>query len=575
MKVLLIQPPVRDFYQTPIRTQPIGLAYLAASLEQNSFEVEILDCQVTTQKKSMPVPEKFSHIKEFYPRGDLSPFRLFGEYYHFGLSYEEVSERIRQSNADAIGISSQFTPYCAEALTVASLVKSINPELPVIMGGAHVSAVPEDVLMHPSVDYAVLGEADDTLPLLLQRIKQDKLPDDIEGIGYKINGTPRIKPRRCFINELDSLPFPARHLLDFSRYTIKGKPYTVLITSRGCPQRCTYCSVSRVMGETFRVRSPEKVLQEVKHCKEEYGISLFDIEDDNFTLDQKRALQILNLLIEEFGEDELQLFAMNGLSIFSLNKELIENMKRAGFHHLDLSLGSVSHPASKKINRPYNPEKATTVLKQAAEYKLPTTTYIIFGIPGHTLADMVQSLIYLMGQETLIGPSIFYPTPGTNVYEELYGRSASPAPDYPALRSSLFPVETDEFSKLDIITLLKLSRWINFAKKFILPETGRSAISLDELKEMAVKGWLPEDFKNLKQKVLSLSRQEPLTLIEAGKIITALFLQSRNIFGLKRLRLKHEKSHSYQIFPHQTSNKVLKLFWDSADCLDSSIALKN
>jgi hypothetical protein len=207
MKVLLIQPPVRDFYQTPIRTQPIGLAYLAASLEQNSFEVEILDCQVTTQKKSIPLPETFSHIKEFYPRGDLSPFRLFGEYYHFGLSYEDVSECVRQSNADAIGISSQFTPYCAEALNVASLVKSINPRLPIIMGGSHVSAAPEDVLMHPCVDYAVLGEADDTMPLLLQRIKQGKLPDDIEGIGCKINGTPRIKPRRCLLMSSILYPF--------------------------------------------------------------------------------------------------------------------------------------------------------------------------------------------------------------------------------------------------------------------------------------------------------------------------------------------------------------------------------
>jgi len=206
MKILLIQPPVRDFYQTPIRTQPIGLAYLAASLEQNSFEVEMLDCQVTTQKKSIPVPETFSHIKEFYPRGDLSPFRLFGEYYHFGLSYGEVTERIKQSNADAIGISSQFTPYCAEALNVASLVKSINPRLPVIMGGAHVSAVPEDVLMHPSVDYAVLGEAEDTLPLLLQHVKQNNLPDDIEGIGYKINVLPALSPGAALL--MNSILYP-------------------------------------------------------------------------------------------------------------------------------------------------------------------------------------------------------------------------------------------------------------------------------------------------------------------------------------------------------------------------------
>jgi radical SAM superfamily enzyme YgiQ (UPF0313 family) len=575
MKVLLIQPPVRDFYQTPIRTQPIGLAYLAASLEQNNFVVEILDCQVTTQKKTIPLPEAFSHIKEFYPRGDLSPFRLFGEYYHFGLSYEEVSERIKRSNADAIGISSQFTPYCTEALTVASLVKSINQELPVIIGGAHVSAAPQDVLMHPCVDYIVRGEADHTLPLLLQQIRQDKPPDAIEGIGYKRNGTVHINPRRSFINELDSLPFPARHLLNFTRYTIKGKSYTVLITSRGCPQKCTYCSVSRVMGEKFRVRSPEKVLQEVKHCKEKYGISLFDIEDDNFTLDQKRALQILNLLIEEFGEYELQLYAMNGLSIFSLNKELIESMKRAGFHHLDLSLGSISPRASIQMNRPHNPQQATTVLKQAAEYNLPATTYIIFGIPGHTLEDMVQSLIYLMEQETLIGPSIFYPTPGTKVYEELYGRSSLPAPDYPALRSSLFPLETDEFSRLDLITLLKLSRWINFAKKFILPEIGKSAISLRELTEIAINRWLPEECRDLDQKVIPLNRQEPLTVIDAGKIMTALFLQKGELFGLKRLRLKKKEMHAYQILPHQTSNKVLQLFWNVVDCATLTSALKS
>jgi radical SAM superfamily enzyme YgiQ (UPF0313 family) len=371
------------------------------------------------------------------------------------------------------------------------------------------------------------------------------------------------------------MPRAVRGEHHFARYTIKGKPYTVLITSRGCPQKCTYCSVSRVMGETFRVRSPEKVLQEVKHCKEEYGISLFDIEDDNFTLDQKRALQILNLLIEEFGADELQLFAMNGLSIFSLNKELIENMKRAGFHHLDLSLGSISHRASVQMNRPHNQEKVTTVLKQTVEYKLPTTTYIIFGIPGHTLDEMVQSLVYLMGQETLIGPSIFYPTPGTNVYEELYGRSPSPAPDYSALRSSLFPVETDEFSRLDLITLLKLSRWINFIKKRIVPETGKQKISVEELKELALNNWLPEELNDLDQKMLSLIRQEPLTVIEAGKIMTALFLQRRDMFGLKRLRRKQKQLCSYQIFPHQTSSKVLKLFWDSADCLTISTALKN
>ena len=317
MKILLIQPPVRDFYQTAIRTQPIGLAYLAAALEQTGCDVEILDCQVTDQKKSIPVPEKFSGITEFYPRGDLSPFRLFSGYHHFGLSYEEITERIKQSSADVIGISSQFTPYCEEACTIASLAKAINVTAPVIMGGAHVSAAPAAVLWHPAVDYIITGEGDETFPLLVDYIKQGRQPDDLDGVGYRVNGKAHINPKRFFINDIDTLPFPARHLLDFSRYTLQGRPYTVIITSRGCPQACTYCSVSQVMGKAFRARSAAAVIEEMKHCREKYGISLFDIEDDNFTLDQERALQILNLLIEEFGEDELQLFAMNGLSIFS------------------------------------------------------------------------------------------------------------------------------------------------------------------------------------------------------------------------------------------------------------------
>jgi len=415
MKILLIQPPVRDFYQTAIRTQPIGLAYLAASLEKQGFEVEILDCQVTDQKKTFPVPERFSNITEFYPRGDLSPFRLFSGYYHFGLTGEEIKERIRKSSADVIGISSQFTPYCEEALSIASLAKSVNGAAPVILGGAHVSAAPTDVLRHPTVDYIVTGEGDETFPLLLDYIKQDRLPADLDGVGFRVKGNAHINPRRLFITDIDALAFPARHLLDFSRYTIQGRPYTVLITSRGCPQGCTYCSVSQVMGKAFRARSATAVIEEIKHCREKYGISLFDIEDDNFTLDQPRAMQLLNVMLEEFGEDGLQLFAMNGLSIFSLNKELLEMMKRAGFRHLDLSLGSISRHASTHINRPYDPEKTALVLNQAAAYRLPTTTYIIYGIPGHSLEDMVQSLHYLMGQKTLIGPSIFYPTPGTLV----------------------------------------------------------------------------------------------------------------------------------------------------------------
>lgn len=565
MKILLIQPPVKDFYQTAIRTQPIGLAYLAAALEQTGCDVEILDCQVTNQKKSIPVPERFSGITAFYPRGDLSPFRLFSGYHHFGLSGEEITRRIKQSRADVIGISSQFTPYCEEALAIASLAKTIHVTTPVIMGGAHVSAAPAEVLRHPAVDYIITGEGEAVLPILVDCIKKGRQPHELDGVGYRVNGKAHINPKRFFIDDIDALAFPARHLLDFSRYTMQGWPYTVLITSRGCPQGCTYCSVSGVMGTIFRPRSPENVLAEVKYCNVKYGISLFDIEDDNFTLEPKRALEILNPLIEEFGENKLQLFAMNGISIFSLNKELLEKMKRAGFHHLDLSLGSASRHASTRINRPYNPGRATAVLRQASDCKIPTTTYIIYGIPGHRLEDMVQSLHYLMGRETLIGPSIFYPTPGTPVYTELYGDHH--VPDFTALRSSLFPVETGEFLRIDLVTLLRLSRWINFIKQVLLPAIDRKQITFSELQEISVKTWLPLEIKEFGQTTFSLVQPAALTIEEAGKIMTAVFLHRKSLWGLKRLRLKQQHTHTYQIFPHQISQKVLQLFWNDADFL--------
>jgi hypothetical protein len=301
----------------------------------------------------------------------------------------------------------------------------------------------------------------------------------------------------------------------------------------------------------------------VKHCTEKYGISLFDIEDDNFTLDPQRALRILQLLIEEFGENTLQLFAMNGLSIFSLNRELLEQMKRAGFHHLDLSLGSAARRASTLINRPYKPEQATAVLRQAADCNLPATTYIIYGIPGHSKEEMVHSLCYLMGQEALIGPSIFYPTPGTPVYRELYG--GHHAPDFTALRSSLFPVETGEFSRLDLITLLRLSRWINSVKQIPLPALTKKQLSLGELREVSVTNWLPAQLREPGQTVFSVPQPAAVTAAGAAKIMTAVVLHRNSLWGLKRLRPLQQRTPAYEIFPYQSSRMVLQLFWDHAE----------
>ncbi|MGH7452972.1 MAG: B12-binding domain-containing radical SAM protein, partial [bacterium] len=247
---MLIQPPVEDFYQTTIRTLPVGLLYLAASLKQAGIEVEILDCQATEKKQTIEVPPEFAYLKRYYHPGNLSPFKLFSHYRHYGLSWEEIRERICAAQADVIGVSSLFTPFYREALRVAAIAKELDPARPVIMGGAHVNACPEQVLSNPNIDFILLGEGERTLPELIAALNDDRLSavDSICGVGYKTNNKLHLPEHGDLIEDIETLPFPARELIDPARYTLGGKRLTMLVTSRGCPYHCTFCSIFLTAG---------------------------------------------------------------------------------------------------------------------------------------------------------------------------------------------------------------------------------------------------------------------------------------------------------------------------------------
>jgi anaerobic magnesium-protoporphyrin IX monomethyl ester cyclase len=464
MKTLLIQPPVRDFYRTAIRTQPIGLAYLAASLEAHGHEVRILDCQ-TRQKRSALLPSAFSSLREHYPAADRSPFRLYGGYYHFGMGRDEIRRAIASEAPDVVGISSSFTPYHGEALEIARIVKEWDPRKTVVMGGAHVSCDPEGVLRDEVVDYVVLGEGERRFPSLLEKIERGgvRALNEIDGIGYRKGRKLQITPVEQYLADLDTLPFPARDLLDLDRYRVRQQRSTMIITSRGCPQGCAYCSVYRVMGPVFRARSPEEVVREMAACRSSYGINSFDIEDDNFTLDQGRAKRLLELIRTTFGEGALDLSAMNGLSFSSLEGELLPLMKRAGFTTLNLALVSTDFSTRTRMGRPERGSAFDAIVAGAEKAGLDVIAYAIMGMPGQTIEEMAATLIHLMGRRVLIGPSIYYPTPGTILFDHCRQEGLLPS-DPSSWRSSVFPVETRDFSRLDLVTLFRLARVINFVK---------------------------------------------------------------------------------------------------------------
>ncbi len=537
MKIILIQPPIEDFYYTPIRNQPIGLLYLAASLRRNGHEVEIWDLRAK-KKTSVPIPQELSYLSEFYPSGDQSPFKLYSGYSHFGFDWNEIKKKVERTKADLFGISSLFTPYHQEALRVAQLIKEVKPGIKVVMGGSHISCDPEGVLSSLFVDFILLGEGEERLPILLKKYEKGGLDQlrGIDGIGYRWEGEIRVNPLTSFIQHLDSLPFPARDLIHLDSYRIHRKRATMIITSRGCPHQCSYCSTPIVMGSNFRARSPENILEEMKECYKNYGVEIFDIEDDNFTFDLGRAKKLMRLILEHFGEARLTLYAMNGISYASLDRELLGLMRRAGFQTINLSLVSKNPSSKERLNRPVPKKEFEEVLRDAEAEDLDVIAYAIFGIPGQTLEEMIETMIYLMGKRVLIGPSLYYPTPGTPLFH--YCKENRFLPSSPIQwRSSAIPIETENFDRLDLVTLLRLVRVINFIK-------------------MKMEKGEIEEGMTWKELQLFLKDSNPWDEGQIWKQLLLRLIKERNFYSLRK------EKEGFIFIKEKTSEKVISYFFD-------------
>ena len=604
MKILLLQPPVEDFYQTTMRTLPVGLLYLASSLQAAGFAVELLDCQATSQKRVLELPQEFQYLKRYYRPENLSPFKLYGHYRHYGLSWEEVRERIKESRADLIGVSALFTPFYREALRCAAIAKELDATRPVILGGAHVNACPEQVLRDPNVDFILLGEGERTLPQFAGALREGHYQafDTILGLGYKTGGKLHIPAHGDLIDDLDALPLPARELIDPSRYVLGGKKMTMLITSRGCPYHCTFCSIFLTAGRKFRVRAIDRIIAEMKLCRERFGTEIFDVEDDNFSFDQKRAREILHAIREEFGEEQIELLAMNGISAANLSAPLVEEMKRTGFRALNLALVTSDKEQQRATKRPGSTSHFDRIVEQAATLGMEMVNYLILGLPDSTIDEMLDSILHLMQRPVLIGPSVFYATPGTESFAQCVAAGLLPSEELALQRSTCFAVETKNFSRLELITLFRLCRWLNFIKSrldaFAVSshdsplEGGQGGVVEDfnELKNTPLKGGidcaglfeaastraLPISFDDLlASSILPDEPPQPdaryqfprkLTEAEIGAWLARALWRQKIFLGMRLLRREHD-GIVYQTYVEESSSRVLELFFEKAEGL--------
>jgi radical SAM superfamily enzyme YgiQ (UPF0313 family) len=279
-------------------------------------------------------------------------------------------------------------------------------------------------------------------------------------------------------------------------------------------------------------------------CTHRFHIRSFDIEDDNFTFDQQRAKRLMSLIVETFGEGSLELSAMNGVSFDSLDEELLTLMRKAGFKTVNLSFVSTDLSFKERMGRPGTTSNFDNILEDAEQVGINVVAYAILGIPGQRIGEMVDTVIYLMGKRVLIGPSVYYPTPGTSLFEQCKAKELLPS--HPSQwRSSALPIETEDFDRLDIVTLFRLARVINFIK---------SKVDEGELNEGMT--WR-ELYDVLKEKVEAegISSKEALTWI--GLLLV--FFKERSFFSLKKGYVGRKS-----IFREKTSRRVLDYFFKKA-----------
>lgn len=403
MRVLLINPR----FQLPIdtRTTPhLGLAYLAAVSERRGDEVRVFDMDVEDIK---------------------------------------LTDFVRDYQPDIVGITSN-TPQVKQGWFAASQIKSVL-DVVIVQGGPHVSALPEEAASRPEIDVVARGEGEETwlhLCEVVEQAKQNnpgfksvdlldpatKLLDGVLGITYQTtDGKIRHTHERPAIANLDDLPFPAYKYFKMERYTSlqpamdaieKGKSFSIM-TSRGCPYRCTFCSQS-VMAEKWRARSPENVVQEWAHLVHDLGAQEIGVLDDSANINRKRLHELADLLIKE-KLNHVPWILINGIRANLADEDLLRHMKEAGLKRLAFGVETGDEDILESIDKRVTHEQIKQAFKNAKKVGLETVGFFIIGLPGDTEETMEKTIRLACELDPLVANfSMMTPYPGTKVWEQVH-----------------------------------------------------------------------------------------------------------------------------------------------------------
>lgn len=405
-RVFLILPPYAIPATMPKRVQaPLGIAYMGAFLEQQGYEVELCDSLI----------EGFNHSEKVY-----------GDFICYGLSNDDIRRRIEKFKPDVVGVSCLFTIQAKKAYQICRIAKEIDRDIVTVMGGAHPSAMTEEVLAENVCDFVVPGEGEITFNNLLKAIEAGADIENVKGVCFVKDGIVKRTEPAGHISDLDTLPFPARHLLPMEEYFKKDRPHgtatrhrrsTPIITSRGCPAKCTFCSIHTVWGRAFRGRTGQNVLDELVHLVDRYKIREIQIEDDNLTYLNHRAHEILDRIIE--ANLGLHFTTPNGIAAWVLDRALLEKLKRAGFYRLTIAVESGNEKVlGEIIKKPLRLKKIREIIKISRDLGFELDTFFVVGFPGET-KEQIRDTFNFANSIDVNNAKFFIatPYPGTELYK--------------------------------------------------------------------------------------------------------------------------------------------------------------
>ena len=404
--VVLINPPW--YFSHPrerILSQNLGLGYLAAVLVRDGHAVSVIDALA----QGIDCAQKIAG--------------RYGEYYQIGVPLRRIVEQI-PPQTELVGITAPFTNNGPIVRNLAREIKKSFPRVPIVLGGVYPSLTPQAARCS-EIDYYVIGEGE----LALRDLVNGRDPCQITGV---YSSDPALPPRASaeVFQVLDEIPFPAREMFPMQVYLGQYSPRrrrsrtASLITSRGCPFRCRFCSIHAVTGFGWRARSAVNVLAEISLLIEKYNIEHIEIEDDNFTLEKQRTMAIVDGItrLNARGGNTVSWSLPNGVRVDTLDEALLRQIKNSNCVDLALAVESGDPHVLAKMNKQLDLQKVLDVAKICSRLGIPTSAFFMVGYPSETEGGFRKSMAFVK-QLQGAGVGRFYATvsrayPGTELFEE-------------------------------------------------------------------------------------------------------------------------------------------------------------